>query len=45
MDKFRFTLETKHGISEDKAKTIWDYLKIVADQIGMLLRKEKVDER
>ena len=42
MDKYKFTLETKNGISENKAKSVWDYLKIIADQIGLLLRKETI---
>jgi hypothetical protein len=40
-DKYQFILETKQEVSEQKAKTIFDYLRIIADQIGLkLLRKE-----
>jgi len=42
-DKYQFVLETKQEVSEQKAKSIFDYLRIIADQIGMkLLRKEPI---
>jgi len=42
-DRYQFILETKQEVSEQKAKSIFDYLRIVADQIGLkLLRKEPI---
>lgn len=40
MDKYKFTLETKNGISESKSNSVFDYLKIIADQVGLFLKKE-----
>jgi hypothetical protein len=43
MEKYKYTLETKIEIGEQKAKSIFDYLRIIADQVGLILtRKEKV---
>jgi len=42
MNKYQYVLETEE-ISEEKAKSVWQYLCIVADGIGMrLLRKDKI---
>lgn len=43
MDHYRYTLETKEEIGDQKAKSVWDYLRVIADQIGLkLIGKEKM---
>ena len=47
MDKYRFLLETKEKISENKAKSIYDYLRISAESVGLIVRhmqRKKVDD-
>ena len=47
MDKYRFLLETKKKISENKAKSVYDYLRIIAESVGLIVRhmqRKKVDD-
>ena len=38
MDKYKFILETKEKVSETKAKSVYDYLRIIAESIGLVVR-------
>ena len=43
MDRYKYTIESKEEISDHDSNIIWEYLKVILDQIGMLIsRKEKM---
>lgn len=37
-EKYQFTLETKKDVDETKAKSIYDYLRIIAESVGLVVR-------